>query len=1119
MAIGRSDQYITEIILALQDHLSAEGQRAASTINKLDKETDELSQGFDQVSKKTDSFGQKLKSLGINALALNEIRHLLFALAAPVRQIGEYSDQWREMSARVNLFSDSLSQGEVAMDRLVQIALESRTPLEGVAALYARLSQGLSEQNIQQEELLEMVQALSDALLISGASASEAQGAIWQFSQAMASGTLRGEEFNSVAEQAPLLLDAMAQEMGVMKGELRALAADGQITTDVVRRAMAGMKDEWREAAETIPVTIGRAMTNLQSAMIEYVGTSEGVQAATGAIADGTQGLAENFHEIADAVNSIVGVGALALLVHGFRQGTTAIANYADQQRKAIDATVASTLETRKASVVVRTAAAAEVRAARERVVAANQTLRAQANMYQSMVRGNGLTKEAAVLGQQLAKSRGTLTAATKGLAAAEAQYGKTMVAANAASAQMLVTGSRSSVMLGKVASGLRAVGSAASFVGWGIALEQVLSIAENIKEIIRLEEQSQALTEQTAKKWGDVAAEAHGLAQTYKEFSDQRIRSELELLDLSQSQLQQYQTGLESARDYWNSVYILAQQAGEATKAAAAYEQAERYNAALRAQAGYIAQLIDNNTKLAPTAVAMRDLYDQLSRKLDETGQNANTAAESVGKIGNSLQLDSESEAMVSVAAFSQAMRYLSSDVADADGYIKLTTQDIAEGLAGALQKVSEQELLNFAQQWRMTMETLSGQDLRNAATVLDSVLGVALQKLGVDLENIRTGTTAAGRDFITAFEAAAQSAQGSTEIINAAWDGLMLKLSDTDDIDLARRAIIELGDKGVLSIDQVTRALRELDEKLNGMAAKTDEVAEAFERLGVKSTAELEAMARRALADFQTIRDAGTSSAQDVESAWSVYAERALQSGNDLLMLEAEKQAIALGIVDIKSTEVDVEKRLLAYAEQVKKEHEQNADANAEAATQKERERVAEEGITLALLRRPSPSPPSPSPGGGDYTPLYPSPITTPTPLVTPNPGNTAGDRGYQSPLGLFSYSSLASRFKPGEENKIIEEIRGFTESGPALAAPSWVLNDYIEGVQKIWKEQGLYDKDESKSSASATPSAARQSETITVNFPQTGQSLSISGASRSEIEKLLSAIDAEMATSISS
>jgi hypothetical protein len=136
-----------------------------------------------------------------------------------------------------------------------------------------------------------------------------------------------------------------------------------------------------------------------------------------------------------------------------------------------------------------------------------------------------------------------------------------------------------------------------------------------------------------------------------------------------------------------------------------------------------------------------------------------------------------------------------------------------------------------------------------------------------------------------------------------------------------------------------------------------------------------------------------------------------------------------------------------------------------------------------------------------------------------VTPNPGNTAGDRGYQSPLGLFSYSSLASRFKPGEENKIIEEIRGFTESGPALAAPSWVLNDYIEGVQKIWKEQGLYDKDESKSSASATPSAARQSETITVNFPQTGQSLSISGASRSEIEKLLSAIDAEMATSISS
>jgi tape measure domain-containing protein len=315
--IGARDAYLTEVILALRDQLSAEGARAGATLDKLDRSTDSLTSSFDQTSRASDRFGTSLKSLGLKALALNEIRGLILSLLAPLQQVGELSDTWKELTARVAIFGEEGANTAQTMGRIAQIAQESRTPLKDVGTLYARLAQGLSEQNVSQEELLGMVQAMSDALLLSGASASEAGGAIMQFSQAMASGVLRGEEFNAVAEQSPVILDAMAKELGVSKGQLRDLAMQGQITSQVLRRSIAGMSEEWRKQAETIPLTIGRAMENLKSAFTEYLGTADKVPEMTEAFAKSLQFLANNLHNVGDAIDTVGMVAMITLLLRG----------------------------------------------------------------------------------------------------------------------------------------------------------------------------------------------------------------------------------------------------------------------------------------------------------------------------------------------------------------------------------------------------------------------------------------------------------------------------------------------------------------------------------------------------------------------------------------------------------------------------------------------------------------------------------------------------------------------------------------------------------------------------------------------------------------------------------
>mgnify|MGYP000470402105 CR=1 FL=1 len=146
--------------------------------------------------------------------------------------------------------------------------------------LYFKVSQNADKLGISMTGVATVTETVAKTLALSGASTQGAEAAILQFGQALASGAIRGDEFNSVAENAPALMDALSRALGVTKGELRNLAAQGALTSDVLITAIQEQSQEVDKQFGKTATTIGQAFTKLTNSMMFFVGQ---LNEATGA--------------------------------------------------------------------------------------------------------------------------------------------------------------------------------------------------------------------------------------------------------------------------------------------------------------------------------------------------------------------------------------------------------------------------------------------------------------------------------------------------------------------------------------------------------------------------------------------------------------------------------------------------------------------------------------------------------------------------------------------------------------------------------------------------------------------------------------------------------------------
>ena len=207
----------------------------------------------------------------------------MLASAFAVSKIIEYADAYTNLQNRLKLITDSTEALAQATQNVIDIAQNSRQALGATGDLYFKISQNAEKLGLSVADVSQVTETFGKTLALSGAGTQQAEAAILQFSQALASGVIRGDEFNSVAENAPAAMDAFSRALGVGKGELRKLAAEGALTSDVLIQALKEQSEEVDKAFGKTESTISQAFTNLKNNIIVFVGQ---MNEATGASKD-----------------------------------------------------------------------------------------------------------------------------------------------------------------------------------------------------------------------------------------------------------------------------------------------------------------------------------------------------------------------------------------------------------------------------------------------------------------------------------------------------------------------------------------------------------------------------------------------------------------------------------------------------------------------------------------------------------------------------------------------------------------------------------------------------------------------------------------------------------------
>ena len=209
------------------------------------------------------------------------------AAALSVRQLASMVDQFTNLQNRLKLVTNGTNQLRQATDQLLNISQRSRSDLSGTVALYSRLAQNAKQLGVNQSELATITETVNKAMIVSGASVSEAAGGLRQLTQGLASGTLRGDELNSVLENLPRVARLISDELGVTVGQLREMGADGLITSQ-------NLVDAFRNGASVIDA--------------EFAKTSSTIEQAFGSLTDGLVVSVGRMNEASGASQLLVGL-------------------------------------------------------------------------------------------------------------------------------------------------------------------------------------------------------------------------------------------------------------------------------------------------------------------------------------------------------------------------------------------------------------------------------------------------------------------------------------------------------------------------------------------------------------------------------------------------------------------------------------------------------------------------------------------------------------------------------------------------------------------------------------------------------------------------------------------
>lgn len=559
----------------------------------VDSSTTKMQKGFD----KTDKSVEQLNS---SFMKLSSVASTVMA-ALSASQVLTYANAWTELSNKlVNAVRANETLADVT-ERVFKVAQNSRTEVGATATLYARLEKSTRAYNVSAEQLAKLTTIINKGFVVSGATAEEAAGAITQLSQGLGAGALRGDEYNTVAENGTRIAQALADSLGVNIGQLRAMAAQGKLTTKVVVDGLLKQGAVIGAEFEKTTKTWGQSFTVATNNVIKFVGESTAVQSTIAAIGDAVVTVSENLDNLSGIFVALAAVTgsrfAGAMLAAATATVKHTIASVADARAIAAEA---------KEAEYAATAAVRKAAADKEAALSALSLAQAEYNV------AKGTQAEAIALDNLIAAKSTAVTASAE-LAVAEniqtAAITKSAAAARSASASLKLLKMGMALLGGPSGVIMLAVGALYMwYQSAKQAKEEAIGLADKVDDLEKSYKNLNRaqLTGQQARLEESMIAQRDAIADLKDEVEDSARVVEM----------------------FGNRLERVSKDSPAHASAQAAYEEAVRKNKVA------VADLDVAEQKLAKTGSLLGKVNDWLAGGMDQLSAKAQTLAADIAAI-----------------------------------------------------------------------------------------------------------------------------------------------------------------------------------------------------------------------------------------------------------------------------------------------------------------------------------------------------------------------------------------------------------------------------------------------------------------------------------------------------
>jgi tape measure domain-containing protein len=298
-------------------------QQMRNGVKDLNREVKKVPVGFARVSRSAKvasaSTSSSLTTIKKEVISIDRAVGLLataFLFIGGIQVVSglvAQSDAWKGINSQIRQVTNSQEDLIKTQKILFNLAKETRSELTNTVNLFAELSRGTSELGISSGRLVGVTRTLNNLFVAGGKPISETIGAIRQLNQGFASGVLRGDEFNSVAEGAPKIMTALTRSLGLTRGELREFAATGGITAQIMITALESFSREAQKLADQTQKTFAQSLQISTTNITKFVGEAELLNSVIGSVVFGMEDLSENLNATSDAAKTLVAVVGIGL--------------------------------------------------------------------------------------------------------------------------------------------------------------------------------------------------------------------------------------------------------------------------------------------------------------------------------------------------------------------------------------------------------------------------------------------------------------------------------------------------------------------------------------------------------------------------------------------------------------------------------------------------------------------------------------------------------------------------------------------------------------------------------------------------------------------------------------